>query len=195
MMTLSFVAFFCFTIPASGAPAGLKDDCENVKYSARDLNQHAKTAYLKARNESKDVAHFSNSLAWIDANDKCDPGSLKENSTPCIEKLLSVLTSYHYAVERISAFKGCSKVNTTLKPAIKKLHKDMAKCLRSLRGKEHHVKREEPQPVDQWWLEDLMCSYTLERLFSFSILTARVFAVGDPAHHSVGLAQKCPSNS
>uniref|UniRef100_A0A3Q2CRQ7 Uncharacterized protein n=1 Tax=Cyprinodon variegatus TaxID=28743 RepID=A0A3Q2CRQ7_CYPVA len=89
--------------------------------------------------------------------------------------LLSVLTSYHYTVERISAFEGCSKVKTTLKP-------------------EHHVKREEPQPVDQW-LQDSMCSYTLERLFSFSILTARVFAVGDPARHSVGLAQKCPSNS
>lgn len=41
------------------------------------------------------------------------------------------------------------------------------------------------------WQEKLLCHYTLDRLFSFSILTARVFAVGDPAGHAVGPTQKC----
>uniref|UniRef100_A0A3Q2XN73 Uncharacterized protein n=1 Tax=Hippocampus comes TaxID=109280 RepID=A0A3Q2XN73_HIPCM len=41
------------------------------------------------------------------------------------------------------------------------------------------------------WKEDLLCQYILDRLFSFSILTARVFAVGHPAHHSQGGAHKC----
>lgn len=41
------------------------------------------------------------------------------------------------------------------------------------------------------WQKGLLCRYVLDRLFSFSILTARVFAVGDPAGHSVTLNQIC----
>ncbi|MEQ2160359.1 hypothetical protein GOODEAATRI_032895, partial [Goodea atripinnis] len=55
---------------------------------------------------------------------------------------------------------------------------------------EPSVTNKEAQPVEQW-KEPLLCRYTLDRLFSFSILTARVFAVGDPAHHSEGSSQKC----
>lgn len=43
----------------------------------------------------------------------------------------------------------------------------------------------------QRWEEELLCFYTLDRLFSFSILAARVFAVGDPAHHALGSPQMC----
>lgn len=53
---------------------------------------------------------------------------------------------------------------------------------------ESHISEEDP--IDQWE-EDLLCHYTMDRLFSFSILTARIFAVGDPAHHTDGSAQKC----
>uniref|UniRef100_A0A3Q3JVE2 Uncharacterized protein n=1 Tax=Monopterus albus TaxID=43700 RepID=A0A3Q3JVE2_MONAL len=41
------------------------------------------------------------------------------------------------------------------------------------------------------WQEIPLCHYTMDRLFSFSILTARVFAVGDPAHHTQGLIRTC----
>lgn len=41
------------------------------------------------------------------------------------------------------------------------------------------------------WQEALLCRYTMDRLFSFSILVARVFAVGDPAHHAKSSVQNC----
>uniref|UniRef100_A0A3P8X5V2 Uncharacterized protein n=1 Tax=Cynoglossus semilaevis TaxID=244447 RepID=A0A3P8X5V2_CYNSE len=33
------------------------------------------------------------------------------------------------------------------------------------------------------WEAELLCHYTMQRLYSFSIFTARVFAMGDPANH------------
>lgn len=45
--------------------------------------------------------------------------------------------------------------------------------------------------TDERWEEQPLCLYTLERLYSFSILTARVFAAGNPAHHTAGLAHRC----
>uniref|UniRef100_A0A3B5RBI6 Uncharacterized protein n=2 Tax=Xiphophorus TaxID=8082 RepID=A0A3B5RBI6_XIPMA len=99
----------------------------------------------------------------------------------CVEKIFGVLTSYASAVERISAFESCSEFTSTVNPALKKLHRDMGKCVRS---------KAEHQPVEHW-KEAYVCQYTLERLFSFSILTARVFAAGDPAQHSEGSAHRC----
>uniref|UniRef100_A0A8C5C4C5 Uncharacterized protein n=1 Tax=Gadus morhua TaxID=8049 RepID=A0A8C5C4C5_GADMO len=49
-----------------------------------------------------------------------------------------------------------------------------------------------PTALDQgdvWEAE--WCHYVMERLFSFSILAARVFALGDPAQHSQGSAGQC----
>uniref|UniRef100_A0A3B5B127 Uncharacterized protein n=1 Tax=Stegastes partitus TaxID=144197 RepID=A0A3B5B127_9TELE len=43
----------------------------------------------------------------------------------------------------------------------------------------------------EYWEEAPLCHYTMDRLFSFSIFTARVFAVGDPTRHNEGSAQKC----
>uniref|UniRef100_A0A3B3U2K4 Uncharacterized protein n=1 Tax=Poecilia latipinna TaxID=48699 RepID=A0A3B3U2K4_9TELE len=82
--------------------------------------------------------------------------------------IFGVLASYASAVERISAFESCSEFTST-----------------------HHGKKAEHQPVEGRWKEALVCQYTLERLFSFSILTARVFAAGDPAQHSEGSAHRC----
>lgn len=46
--------------------------------------------------------------------------------------------------------------------------------------------------VTDTWMRDTLCtSYTFDRLFSFSILTARVFALGDPIRHTDESAQKC----
>uniref|UniRef100_A0A8D3CC54 Uncharacterized protein n=1 Tax=Scophthalmus maximus TaxID=52904 RepID=A0A8D3CC54_SCOMX len=85
--------------------------------------------------------------------------------------MLGVLTSYNALVERVSGFE-------------------------SLACKEFANVSEEETPVTPRWQvtphwQDLQCNYTRNRLFSFSILTARVFAVGDPAHHAESSAQKC----
>lgn len=54
------------------------------------------------------------------------------------------------------------------------------------------VLQEDVSTVTETWMRDTLCtSYTFDRLFSFSILTARVFALGDPTRHTDGSAQKC----
>uniref|UniRef100_A0A665SY94 Uncharacterized protein n=1 Tax=Echeneis naucrates TaxID=173247 RepID=A0A665SY94_ECHNA len=53
-----------------------------------------------------------------------------------------------------------------------------------------HISQGKPQDTARWE-EALLCQYTMDRLFSFSTLTARVFAAGDPAHHAEGSAQRC----
>ena len=56
---------------------------------------------------------------------------------PCVEKILRVLTSYNSALVRISGFQSCSELAKKVKPAVEKLHKDMSKCVKSLRGWKH----------------------------------------------------------
>uniref|UniRef100_A0A8C6VXJ9 Uncharacterized protein n=1 Tax=Nothobranchius furzeri TaxID=105023 RepID=A0A8C6VXJ9_NOTFU len=90
----------------------------------------------------------------------------------------------------ISAFDSCSEFTSIVKPALRKLHRDMSKCVRSLGGKHEKVMKDEIKTVDQW-KEAFLCHYVLDRVFSFSILAARVFAVGHPAHHDEGSSQKC----
>uniref|UniRef100_A0A3Q2NZI3 Uncharacterized protein n=1 Tax=Fundulus heteroclitus TaxID=8078 RepID=A0A3Q2NZI3_FUNHE len=99
--------------------------------------------------------------------------------------IFGALTSYTSAVKMISAFESCSELTSAVQPALNDLS-DPAVCFQQ----EHHV-REEKLKDDEHWKESYLCSYALDRLFSFSVLTARVFAVGDPARHSGGSAQQC----
>uniref|UniRef100_A0A3Q0RW82 Uncharacterized protein n=1 Tax=Amphilophus citrinellus TaxID=61819 RepID=A0A3Q0RW82_AMPCI len=89
--------------------------------------------------------------------------------------MLRVLERYVALVSRISGLKSCSD--------------HVTKCLLIvLILQESHVGEED---AIQQWEKPYLCYYTLDRLFSFSILTARVFALGDPARHTSGTAQKC----
>ncbi|KAM3618073.1 uncharacterized protein V6R79_014917 [Siganus canaliculatus] len=188
----TFAALVMLFAAASCAPAGLHDACEDVRRSSLALNHVARRVSMEARSGSKVVTNFPSKLSWMEAKDMCDPQALKDKSAPCTEKMLSVLTSYNTAVERVSGFQSCSKFVSEVKPAMQKLHQDMTKCVKSRNGRTQQmgVSNEEAEPVARWQ-EDLLCHYTLDRLFSFSILTARVFAVGDPAHHTDGSAPKC----
>ncbi|KAK2897276.1 hypothetical protein Q8A73_013656 [Channa argus] len=191
----TFAALCLLFASASCAPSGLHlhDGCADVRSSSLELNHIAKTVSIEARNGSQDVIDFSTSLVWMEAKDLCDPGTLKQDSASCIGKILDVLKSYNSAIERIAEFQSCSQYVTKVKPAMQKVHKDMSACV-SRRGMHHkkasHLSSEVPQRIHRWQ-EALLCHYTMDRLFSFSIFIARVFAVGDPAHHTEGSAQKC----
>ncbi|KAM7405150.1 hypothetical protein PAMP_012434 [Pampus punctatissimus] len=186
----TFAAVFLLFTPASCAPAGmsLQGACADVRNSSLELNRIAKRVSVEARNGSKDVSDFSTSLVWIEAKDMCDPETLKHRSTICIEKISNALTSYESAIEDVAGFQSCSEFARRVKPALHKLHTDMSRCVNLKHQKGSHITKQ--VPIDHWQ-EALLCHYTLDRLFSFSVLTARVFAVGDPAHHTVASAQKC----
>ncbi|KAK1899056.1 Interleukin-23 subunit alpha, partial [Dissostichus eleginoides] len=170
-MMLCFSAVLWLLVAAArGSPIGLsvhEEPCLAVRNSSLQLNQLARTAAREARNGSNNIDDFTSDLAWIETKDLCDPESLKHNPKTCLEKLLHVSSSYRSAVKRVSEFEKCSKFASKLQPAMLKLQRDMRRC----------------QPSD-WleavgrWEEASLCRFTLDRLFSFSILTARVFAVG-----------------
>ncbi|KAK2851795.1 hypothetical protein Q5P01_008071 [Channa striata] len=195
----TFAALCLLLASASGAPAGSSrpDGCADVQKSSLELNHVAKLVSVQARNGSQRVIDFSTSLAWMEAKDMCDPGTLKQDSASCIGKILDVLKSYSAAIERIAEFPVCSNYATKVKPVMLKLQRDMNACVKS-RGGTHRqeasqLSNEVPQSIYRWQ-EPLLCHYTLDRLFSFSIFTARVFAVGDPAGHTEGSAQRCTSS-
>lgn len=128
---------------------------------------------------------------------------------PCIEKMLRVLGSYRAEVAWLAEFKSCSEFSTKLTPAMKKLQEDMSKCLktREWTGPSNVSVRECVRVIQglsvklnssfyfqqdssinrarttKAWEAELLCHYTMQRLYSFSIFTARVFAMGDPANH------------
>uniref|UniRef100_A0A672IUY7 Uncharacterized protein n=1 Tax=Salarias fasciatus TaxID=181472 RepID=A0A672IUY7_SALFA len=120
---------------------------------------------------SKDFGEFNTSLVWMEAKDTCDPDSLKNKSLPCLGKMLSVLSRYISEVERVSSFQSCMAFGSEAKP-------------------ESHTSEEESKPIANWEKEPL-CHYIMDRLFSFSILVARVFAVGDPTLHSSSATKSC----
>ncbi|KAK9515197.1 hypothetical protein VZT92_025863 [Zoarces viviparus] len=192
----SFAALFLLVAAASCAPTGhtLQDACGDVRSSSLELNHVARTVSKEARNGSKDVTDFSTALVWMEAKDMCDPETLRQKPTTCLGKILNVLTRYISAVERVAGFQSCSEFVSKVKPAMQNLHKDMNKCVKTRTGTNHqmdsHTSKEETHDIERWQ-EELLCHYTMDRLFSFSILSARVFAVGDPAHHAEGSAQKC----
>ncbi|TNN30463.1 hypothetical protein EYF80_059385 [Liparis tanakae] len=192
----SVAALLLLFAAASCAPHGhaQPDACADVRSSSLELNHVARTVSKEARNGSKDVSDFTPELIWMEAKDKCDPENLKQKPATCLGKILSVLTSYLSAVETVAGFQSCSEFVSKVKPKMQKLHKDMKKCVKTKPGMNHIMEsptRKEETRHTSHWEEDLLCHHTLDRLFSFSILSARVFAVGDPAHHTEGSAQKC----
>ncbi|KAM6982004.1 uncharacterized protein LKV04_012700 [Tautogolabrus adspersus] len=189
-------ALFGLLVAASCAPAGHnpQDACADVRNSSLALNHQAKMVSIEARNGDRSESNFTTNLAWMEAKDMCDPETLKQKSSTCVGKMLDVLRSYNSYVEMISGFQCCSQFANKVKPALHNLLRDMSRCVNSRTGmnqqKETHISAEDTQPLLEWH-EAPLCHYTLDRLFSFSIISARVFAVGDPAHHSDGSAQKC----
>uniref|UniRef100_A0A3Q4GX69 Uncharacterized protein n=1 Tax=Neolamprologus brichardi TaxID=32507 RepID=A0A3Q4GX69_NEOBR len=97
--------------------------------------------------------------------------------------MIRVLDRYRFLVGRISEFESCSEFASQVVPVINKLLTDVTKCADS--------KGEWGAEKVSLWEKPYVCSYILDRLFSFSIFTARVLSVGDPAHHTDGPTQKC----
>ncbi|XP_078806390.1 uncharacterized protein LOC144994062 [Oryzias latipes] len=179
---------------SSGAPFGAHDACEVVRDSSLVLSYIAKNASEEVKKGSTDQANFSSKLAFMQASDMCDPDSLRHKSMPCVGKIFKTLKSYSSAVKRISGFQSCMKPARKVEHALEKLQTDMRKCVKTLGGLRDSLNlvnsEEDTQPIEHW-KEPLLCSYTLDRLFSFSVFTARVFAAGDPAQHTASSAQKC----
>ncbi|KAJ3586048.1 hypothetical protein NHX12_012449 [Muraenolepis orangiensis] len=159
----SFVVAMVFILTSAlGAP--IEDACLDVQISSSRLNKIARTLSIE----------------------------------PCIMKMSAVLRSYHSEVEKVGKLPDCAKL-TELQQAMHKFYTDMRKCATATRQLHipefvvtatHHGGEDYGVEDNMWHATDL-CNYTVERVFSFSILAARVFASGDPAKHGHGSAAQC----
>ncbi|CAK6963788.1 hypothetical protein EYF80_059385 [Scomber scombrus] len=188
----TFAAVFLLLATASCAPAGTQDACADVRKSSLELNRIAKTVSELARNGSKDMSDVSASLLWMEANDMCDPGTLKHEPVTCVRKIFKAIRSYKSVLKTVDRFPCCSGYVSSVKKALHNMETDMGKCVKLSEAINH---QEESHTSNGQGIRDyeqlILCHYTMDRLFSFSILAARVFAVGDPAHHTEGSVQKC----
>ncbi|XP_076734578.1 uncharacterized protein LOC143414325 [Maylandia zebra] len=181
-----------FFSTASAAPAGHQESCVDVQTSSLELNKIARNVSLEARKGlvTREEIQFSTLLVWMNSKDMCDPGTLKQESLPCFGKIIKVLDRYRSLVRRISEFERCSEFASQVVPVINKLHTDVTKCADS-KGEWGAVDLAVGEVTIPEWEKPYLCHYILDRLFSFSIFTARVLSVGDPAHHTDGTTQKC----
>ncbi|XP_021423044.1 uncharacterized protein LOC110492907 [Oncorhynchus mykiss] len=119
----------------------------------------------------------------VEATDKCDPKNLRADSMPCLKKMVFALKNYSTVFGIISQFKNnCAKTGKMVNTVVKKLLLDL---------KEPHPHSEEKWQEVKSWEEPGLCRDNIEKLFSFSILMARVFAPGDPAKHIMDSPKYC----
>ncbi|XP_041712405.1 uncharacterized protein LOC121545711 [Coregonus clupeaformis] len=148
----------------------------NVTEGSLKLNELAKILLTEELSHLKTVERVvKGPRVLVESTDKCDPKNLRADSKPCLEKMVSALKNYCTVFGIISQFKNnCAEVGKKVNTVVKELLFEL---------KEPHPYSEENWPEVERWEEPGLCRDNIEKLFSFSILMARVFAPGDPATH------------
>ncbi|KAJ8016854.1 hypothetical protein DPEC_G00011670 [Dallia pectoralis] len=148
----------------------------SIKEGSLKLNHLAKRFLIEEFSHLKTVeTDVKMPRVVVEASDKCDPTNLRVDSMPCFRKMVSALKNYRTVFGTISQFKkNCKNVGTTVSNVVTELL----------------IHMKESSPEENWstvhsWEEAGLCHDSLEKLFSFSILMARVFAPGDPAKHTM----------
>ncbi|XP_053499664.1 interleukin-23 subunit alpha-like [Ictalurus furcatus] len=120
-----------------------------------------------------EVAAVSDPPLMIRSEDKCDPDSLKTNPETCLSRVVLALKNYSRIFGESGIFQGqntkCDKwrANAT---AIAVVTEQILEALKE--------PSETPTPMmmANWMTEGYLCRDSVERLYSFSIMTARVFS-------------------
>uniref|UniRef100_A0A4W5PBA0 Uncharacterized protein n=1 Tax=Hucho hucho TaxID=62062 RepID=A0A4W5PBA0_9TELE len=183
VVTLLVVFTGAFSAPVN-QPVEISWNNVKLKEYSLQLNQLAKRLLIEELSHLKTVERV---VKWprvlVNATDKCDPTNLRADSTHCLKKMVSALKNYRIVFGIISQFKSiCTKVGEKLNKVVEELLFQMG----------------EPRPdsEENWskvnsWEEPGLCRDNIEKLFSFSILMARVFAPGDPAKHIMNSTKYC----
>ncbi|KAG5838143.1 hypothetical protein ANANG_G00220650 [Anguilla anguilla] len=156
---------------ANGAPIINWDRCTEI--SVR-LNQLAKHLAKEVLDGSRGLIHdISEQVVLVEPSDMCDPAGLKIDSKPCLQKIITALGNYSRIFRKEELFLGSNremawKVSVTVSDFLGQLGAQEPEGL----GSDIHA-----------WMQDDLAQYSVERLLSFSILVARVFAAGNPAAH------------
>uniref|UniRef100_A0A8C9SDN9 Interleukin-23 subunit p19 n=2 Tax=Scleropages formosus TaxID=113540 RepID=A0A8C9SDN9_SCLFO len=132
----------------------------------------------------------SASAVLIEPCELCSPANLTADSRPCLQKIAVALHNYTRMFGKEGLFEGSTWEDLAHEAA--KMASELRELLHSRVLHTGSLDSQESQssahvePLvnesDRWMLDDLR-RHSAERLLSFSILAARVFAAGDPATH------------
>ncbi|KAL6483100.1 hypothetical protein MHYP_G00079720 [Metynnis hypsauchen] len=160
---------------AHGAPAGARTK-RHLDYSAgrtlaTQLNEKARYLYREVEIPNE-LAVVSDPPLMIRPEDKCDPDSLQSNAEPCLSKVILALKNYSRIFGDNGLFREeytkCSKWRASATDVFNVT----TQLLHALKEK---VEAQEPLKLEKWMSEGFLCRDSVDRLYSFSILTARIF--------------------
>ncbi|KAL7859699.1 hypothetical protein SRHO_G00148460 [Serrasalmus rhombeus] len=129
-----------------------------------------------------ELAVVSDPPLMIRPEDKCDPDSLESNAEPCLSKVILALKNY----SRIFGDNGLFREEYTKCSKWRASATDVFNITTQLlRALKEQVEAQEPLKLEKWMSEGFLCRDSVDRLYSFSILTARIFNF--LSHHHIVL--------
>uniref|UniRef100_A0A4W4EDM8 Uncharacterized protein n=1 Tax=Electrophorus electricus TaxID=8005 RepID=A0A4W4EDM8_ELEEL len=164
-----FAALFTFTC-IHGAPARAKTEVSYINGRTLSISLNEKARYLY---KEVVIAEVSDPPLMIRPEDRCDPESLRTNAEPCLLRITLALKNYSRIFGDNGFFNGentdCSKWRTNA-TAVAEVIKQLLVTLQE--------PWDTPVPLNlpQWMTEEYLCRDSADRLYSFSIVVARVFS-------------------
>ncbi|KAJ8369901.1 hypothetical protein SKAU_G00099290 [Synaphobranchus kaupii] len=183
----------------NGAPIINWDLCTESSVGLNKLAQDLANKVLGSSPRS--LYNIDEQVVLVEPSDMCDPAGLKMDSKPCIKKIITALGNYSRIFRKEGLFLGSAretarKVAVTVSKLLGQLGTLFSLSLCNSNLIELNVlQAEEPQgstvELDRTWMQYVLARYSVERLLSFSILVARVFASGNPAAHGNAPSTSC----
>ncbi|KAJ8390483.1 hypothetical protein AAFF_G00102800 [Aldrovandia affinis] len=167
----------------NGAPIINWNICTESSIRLNKLAQHLAREVLG--DSGPMYYNISDKVVLVEASDMCDPAGLKTDSKPCLQKITAALSNYSRIFQKKGLFPGSEWETAQVASTVSEL-------LGQLRHEEPQGStKEEPGLNEENWMQEDLQRYSVERLRSFSILAARVFAAGNPASHGNAPAAHC----
>ncbi|XP_076874826.1 uncharacterized protein LOC143525129 [Brachyhypopomus gauderio] len=167
-----FAALLMFTC-THAAPARAKREVSYIEGRSLSISLNEKARYLYKEIESpNEIVEISDPPLMIRPEDQCDPESLRSNAEPCLLRIVLALKNY----SRIFGDNGffhvensdCSKWRTNA-TAVDEVIKQLLDTL------QEPLDSSVPLNLPQWMMGGYLCRDSADRLYSFSIVVARVF--------------------
>nr|CBM41294.1 Interleukin-23 p19 [Danio rerio] len=169
---------------ANGAPTGAHAEVNfrECKRLSIHLVEMARDLYNKVESP-KMTSVITDLPVTIRPNDTCDPQSLQSNKKTCQSRIILALKNYSRIFHKDGIFNksACSKWRVNAE----QIANVTGHLLKVLKESAVHA----PWTAEDW-NDDFLCRDSVERLYSFSIISARVFSyLASPVTNGVNLKQ------
>ncbi|TSP79460.1 ORM1-like protein 2 [Bagarius yarrelli] len=170
---------------ALGAPVRVTEtNYTEGKVLALKLNENARLLYGQVET-TNEVAAVSDPPLMIRSEDNCDPDNLNVKPEVCLSRVALALKNYSRIFGDGGIFQSqntkCNKWRANAK-AVAEVTTQILEVLKE------PAEPLAPMLIDNWMTEGYLCRDSVERLYSFSIITARVFSHLSSQQMNVGVA-------